>query len=485
MAIAGVVPYSFTIDYTEFVKGTNSFPELPDATFKDKAGNPFYVPGFWGNPPPWGTPASTLAGPINGIVSFGKAKGSLGLSPMCVAQNGAEDGYFYTMNTGSGVLTQVGAVDSGHDYSNFSDTVFYKGFYFTTSKDDITRNDIPLTTRTTNYWTGTLGKAALFPFNPHPMVVYADIIFIADGQYLHKIDGMFTGTTNVLDLGSDWVITAMCEYQGLIYIAAERYYNAGGDQQGISKIVTWNSYSPSFINEWQVNYRVSCLYPYGRLLYVFAKTVFGYWDGAEIKILRRTTNQVYKFQVTQSDYSLWYVDFKKMIRYGNPLVSTGSAKRFYEFSYPDNVNLNGLYNSTVSFQYRNLFAGFIDNNNLKTFYIDNVNQPSTIENIDRVYTLSERNFKQSIVIRGAIIETFPLGSGQKVKISFQDQTGTTYDIATFDGANPLHVLKTRYTFDFFKMLPTRGVTPVITLTNEVLVKSIQYVYEPTDVPTNQ
>lgn len=485
MPIAGVVPYSFTLDYSDFVKGSCSFNELQDATFKNRAGNSFNTPGYWGNTPPFGSPVSAPMGVTEGIISFGKAKGAITLAPMCVGANGGGDGYFYTMSLGTGVLTQVGAIDTIHDYSNFSDTVFYKGYYFTTSKDDITRNDIPLTTRDTSYWVTTLGKPALFSFNPHPMLVYADIVFIADGQYLHKIDGMFTGTTNVLDLGSDWVITAMCEYQGLIYIAAERYWNASGDQQGISKIVTWNSYSPSFINEWQVNYRISCLYPFGRLLYVFAKTVFGYWDGAEIKILRRINSQIFKYQVTQSDYSLWFADFKKLMRYGLPLVSSGSAKRFYEFGYPDGTNSNSFFQSIVALQYRNMFIGMSNNGTLQTYYIDNVNFNSPTDNVERVYTFAERNFKQSIAIRGAIIETTPLTSAQKVKISFQDQTGTTYDIATFDGANPLHVLKSRYTFDFFKMLPTRSLTPIISLTNDVLIRSIQYVYEPTDVPTNQ
>lgn len=485
MPIAGVVPYSFTLDYSDFVKGTCSFSELQDATFKDKAGNPFYSPGFWGNPPSFGTAVSSPVGPTRGIVSYGKAKGSLSLAPMCVATNGGGDGYFFTMNTGSGTITQVGMADTLHDYSEFSDTVFYKGYYFTTTKDDITRNDIPLTTRDTSYWVATLGKPALFPFNPHPMIVYADIVFIADGQYLHKIDGMFTGTTNVLDLGSDWVITALAEYQGLIYISAERYWNASGTQSGISKIVTWNSYSPSFINEWNVNYRISCLYPFGRLLYVFSKTAFGYWDGAEIKLLRRTQSQIYKYQITQSDYSLWYVDFNKMIRYGLPLVSSGSSKRFYEFGLPDNISVGSQFVSIVSLQYNNMFVGFLDGATFRTYYIDNVNSPPIADNIDRTYIFSERSFKQSIVIRGVIIETTALKAAQKVKLSFQDQTGVTYDIATFDGANPLHVTKTRYTFDFFKLLPTRAITPVVTVTNDVLIRSIQYVYEPTEVPTNQ
>jgi hypothetical protein len=314
-------------------------------------------------------------------------------------------------------------------------------------------------------------------------LVYANINYVADGQYLHKIDGG-TATPGVLNLGADWIITALAEYQGLIYIAAEKYFNASGSDHGISKIVTWNSYSASFINEWSVDYRVSAMIPFGRLLIVYTKTMMGYWDGAEIKFLRRTNNQVFKYQVTECDYSLWYADRDRIIRWGYPLTSAGSTRRFYETFRPDNFTNNAVRaGSVVSFIYNTIIFTFVDQNNTKSFGIE-LNAPTSASTIERTYTLSERNFRQQIVIRGAIIETTALTANQKVVIGFKDQTGTERIIGTFDGANPGHVGRTRFVFDYFQLWPTRRLNPVIKITGSILIRSLQYVYELDESPIN-
>ena len=43
MAIANNIPYSFAISYNDVLKGSNSYPELPDAAFSGFAGM-FFIP---------------------------------------------------------------------------------------------------------------------------------------------------------------------------------------------------------------------------------------------------------------------------------------------------------------------------------------------------------------------------------------------------------------------------------------------------------
>lgn len=482
MAIANNIPYSFTISYNDVLKGSNSYPELPDAAFSGFAGNVFHSPGLWGNIPDLGSAVTTHTGIGQGITSYGYGNNGLPAVLMAVGTNGSQDGYFYLVNIGTGGMTQVGAADTMHDYTDNCDTVWYRSRFLSTSTTDITRNNFDLTTRDTSYWVATLGQTALFNFNPHPQLVYADINYIADGQYLHRIDGA-TPATNVLDLGIDWVITAMTEYQGLMYIAAERYWNASGDKAGESKIVTWNSYSSSFLNEWSVTYRISSFKVFGRMLIVFAKTMMGYWDGAEIKFLRRIQNQIYKSHVTECDYSLWFVDRDKVVRYGYPLTQSGSTRRFYEYFRPDNFTNNSVTGGSIySAQVNALLMTFVEQGtNFKT-YRSVLNTPSTTTDI-KTFSLSERNFRQSVIVRGAILETTPITANQSITIAYKDHTGTEYIINTFDGNDPEYVNKNFYTFDHFELHPSRRIIPIVKIKGAVLIRNMQYVYEPDETPT--
>lgn len=457
----------FTIDRSDWLAGNNSAYDLPDGGLQNYTvgANVFSEPGLLAIAPYLGT-NTTASLPALGVLSWGGGKGAITLQPMCVMANtSGGDGSYYTVDD-VGVMTKVGATDTSQDYSpGFTDTRYYHGAFYTTSRTDIVKNSTDLGTRDLSFWITTSGHGTLQAFSPHPMEVFGDILYIADGQYLHQLDGAVT-STQVLDLGTDWTITAIVNYNNLLYITAEAYLNANGQYHGITKMFTWDGFSDSWLDEWTLNYRVDALYVYENVLYIFDKQFMGYWDGARKKNLRVTGNQIFRHNITETSDSMFYVNGSTVVRYGTPQI--GAQRRFWNYW----QNVFQTYQGITSFRDNRIILSENGSSNSSVYYVADANGPGTINFANLFF--NKRTFRRAVHIRGVVVETDPIPSGGAVSVTYLDDNNTSRALGTFNTVGKMKKQLEGIVGDF---PASRWVFPVVQVTGGAYVREISFYYE--------
>lgn len=464
----------FRIDSTDFLKGGNTFENYTDGGigFNYTGYNPFAKPGWLAGAPSSGsTVDATLV--KNPGISWGIGKGAISQTIMSVGINSSNDGYFYNVTPSTGAFTLVGSADTTQTYQQgFTDTVFYKGSYFTTSKTDIVKNSYDLATRDVSFWQTTRSHPSLNSYALHPQVVFGDIHYIADGQYLHQNDN---GTTQVqvLDLGSDYVITALTVYNNLIYIAAEPYYNFSGTAHGGSKIFTWNGYADSFLDEYDVDLRVTAMRVWRSILYVWTYGAYmGYFVDGTVKPLYPVTTPVYPSQITTTRDSLWFTDGYVAIRYGSPFLR--GTHRFNR-TYNENPNvINGIIGN-----YQN---GMIIASTGTTYgsnkFVSDVNAAGGC-----TVAFNARTFPQPVKVRGYVINCSQIESGKTVQVSYIDETGTEKGQKAMNFSTTPYEFSRR--FDVFGEKAQTRIIPYLYLDGGAYLKSVDVLYEPSEWKINE
>ena len=472
---------SFRIDKKDFLRGNNSYEDYPDGgVVTSVIGlNTWSKPGKLANAPRLNETV-TPSLPADGVISWGVGKGTISLDAMAVMTDTfSGDGSFFTVGDSTGSLTKVGATDTSQDYAiGWVDTVFYQGNFYTTSRTDIIKNNPDLTTRDLSYWVTTKGESALTTASPHPMVVFGDILYIANTNVLHQIDGA-TVTTSVLDLGSDYVITALAVYNNMIYITAEPYWNAFGNNHNGAKIFTWNGYSPSWIDEWDVDYRINSMYvaPSG-VMYIFNNHYMGYWTGNRIQYLRPVNNQIFKCHITSTTNSLMYADGDTIVRYGTPLF--GGTKRFFSYFFSDShefVGITSLYNNSITISQ----TGTVYSTN---HFLADVDTPEATRS--HTFTFNKRRFSRPVKVRGVVIDTEQLVSGHSYVIKYYDEKNNLKVIGTFAATDA--TMLNKYTWGFpvvGDQNATRSIQPVLVQTGGGHLEGIDILYGPAESKFNQ
>lgn len=464
----------FRIDQSDWIRGSNTFENYPDGGIKTSyAGyNVFSKPGWLANAQSYGD-IITSSLPTKIGISFGYGKGSLVQEVVAVGSNGSDDGSFYTVNSTTGALTKVGSDDTGRDYVlGKTSTIFYDSKFYTTSSTDITENTVDLATRDTSWWVTTKGQTSLNSLCGHPQVVYGDIHYIADGQYIHQNDHG-TVQAQVFDLGAEWVITEMCVYNNLIHIAAEPYYNFSGTNHGFAKIFTWNGYAESWIDEWLVDHRINAMYVFKNVLYCWTPKFMAYWTGSTLKNLYPVSTKVHKDQIITTEDSMWFGDATFLIRYGSP-YPTG-ALRFYRYTFFGS-NINGIAMPAAEMVLV-CTTGVSNGGNYKFLTTD---APSG----NLSYGFNRRIFSRPVRVRGYVIHADTIASGKYVAVSYLDDTGTLRATKTFTGTVSAMVGKTRWRFDVLGQPPTTYLDPYVTLAGAAYVRAIDVLYEPSDDKLN-
>jgi len=469
---------SFRIDVRDFAKGNNSYDNLPDGGILNTSygANPFSKPGLLSIVPDLG---STVTGslPKEGILNFGYAKGAVTLDVIALMANSSDDGSFWQVSKSTGALTNVGSdITTQNFVAGFSDTEFYQGSFYTTSKTDIVKNSVDLATRDATFWTGTKGKGTLLSLAPHPLVVYGDVLWIADQNSLHSLDGA-TATEDVFLLGTDWVITATCVYNGLIYISAEAYFNASGDAHLIAKIFTWDGYSISWLDEWDTGYRINAMKVFENVLYMWTNEYFGYWDDGAFVPLYPLTSQVFKHHITVTDRALWWSETRRIMRYGSQYLR--GNKNFFLWIF----TASRTFRAIVSMTTRNMLISQDGSSNSSNFYIADVNTPADGASYSQTTIFNARFFKNQKRLKAVTIETETLTTNQAVQLKYYNDQGTLVTIGTFSFA--VHGAKSRYTFtNVSGQASTRSFKPVVVNTSGVHIRSIDYYYADSEEPTN-
>lgn len=474
---------SFRIDKADWLKGNNSYDNFPEggALYSTVGVNAFSKPGLLAQAPSLGA-SVTGSLPANGVISWGVGSGASAPTVMAVYSNPSNHALFYSVDPTTGAMTEVGTGDTTRSYKlGITDTVFYNGSFYTTSETDICKNSADLATRDQNWWTGTSGKAALTSGVPHPLVVYESIMYIADGRYLHKLDGS-TISLQVWDAPPDYVITAMVEYNGLIYITAEPYKNLTGSVHGLSQMFSWDGLLESWYEQYFLDYRIDSLYVYKNRLYGFTKQFVAEWTGSEMDPVFPISNQVFNCHITATSNSMVFADGSTLIRFGKPF-STAMVRKFYRYMSSAALNFGGI----LSIAGNNMIATELHATASPNYYISNFDAPATSGT--RTLTFNTRFLKKPVKLTALVIETEAIASGQKVKAGLITDKGVTvyptYSSGEFDNATAEMAGKKRWRFELSGKEATREITPVVNITGGVHVKSVDYIYEGSESKGNK
>ncbi len=477
----------FRIDYHDFLRGSNSYVNYPDGGFLSQSYgiNIFNTPGVLGITAHKNETVRSTLNVNEPVIAWGMGPSSTGLGAIVVGlgSNGNSDGYFYNV-ADDGTITQNGSEDTTQDYNGrgFVDVVQYNSKWYFTSRSNVIQCSLDLNTKDLTYWTTTKSKSSLNNFSPHPMVVYNNILWIADQNYLHKLDGT-TATTQAFDLPAGWVITAMAVYNNLIYMAAEPYWNASSTYHGQAKIYTWNGYSDSWLDEYDMDARVNALYVFDGTLFCFTNYYLGYFDGVKVKPLRPLSSPVYKCQVTQVDGSMFYAEGTNLVRYGSPVPGT---RRVFVKHVPA-ISSQG-YSAIFSWYQKRLLLienGASGNPGIP-YLISDINDLGSGSDSYQ-FDFNPRFFSRQVRIRGIVVETVDgLSSGQSVDVDYIDHKGARKQGAYFGYGNSQFNLhgENIFGFDVADGVVTRTVQPAITITNNARLRYVDFYYEPSEAPLN-
>lgn len=199
-----------------------------------------------------------------------------------------------------------------------TDVVVYKNALYATSTNDITKSTGAnlATTFDESWWDTTMTKSALSTGVPHPMLVFEDYLWIADGNKLHKTDGS-TGTEGFLTLIDGLVIQSLAidPGTGKMLISATDGPNGSDTLPRQSKIYVYDGFSSKPSRAVIVDDMVTEMYPLGGVVFMFYGQNVGYWNGSGITFLRRLANVtlsgtslVYKHRVTNVGKVLYIAD---------------------------------------------------------------------------------------------------------------------------------------------------------------------------------
>jgi len=322
----------------DFARGMSTDKYSADGFFSNEmyAGiNLTYKPGTI-----YGQPQATDLSPSSSGIWAATCKGGGSSSGLGYQNNYGvtESNKFYTYNgsawtlgaTGGGAKQYIGAK---------TDMVFYKENLFITSDVDITLATLSsyvISAINESWWVSTKGKASLSNIFPHPMVIFEDILWIADGPYLHKWDGT-TATAQAFTLTDDQNITALAvdPSSGRMMIATTQGANASGTLPRMNKISFWDGTSSKVLRAVPVEGMVTAFQPVGGTMYVAYGRNIGYWNGSGISWLRTLSKITsysafklpYKHRMTSIENTLYVVDGSQILAYESVLA--GYPKIFY------------------------------------------------------------------------------------------------------------------------------------------------------------
>lgn len=347
------------IDAKNFARGMASGKYAQDGFFSPEiyAGvNLTYKPGAI-----YGQPAATDISPTSSGVFSATCKGGGASAGLGYKNNYGvtESNKFYTYDGSSWSLGATGG-GSKQYVGGKTDMIFYKENLYTTSNTDITLATLStyaITGVNESWWTSTKGKSSLSSVFPHPMVIFEDILWIADGQYLHKWDNT-TATSQAFTLTDDQNITALGvdPSSGRMMIATTQGANASGTLPRMNKISFWDGTSSKVLRAVNVDAMVTSFHVVGGTVYIGYGKNIGYWNGSGISWLRTLSKITsysasllpYKHRITSIENTLYVVDGSQVLAYESVLA--GYPKVFYY--------VYGAINGTFPIQLLNTICDF-------------------------------------------------------------------------------------------------------------------------------
>ena len=293
-----------------------------------------------------------------------------------------ETGKFYSYN-GTFLNNEVNGTSI---YNNpKSDIIFYKEAVYATSNSNITLSAMSgysIISVNETWWTSTRGHISLSNVVPHPMLVFEDILWIADGLNLHKWDNTLS-TPNALILTDDQNITALAiePGSGRMMIATTQGANGSGTLPRINKIALWDGFSNKVLRSVIVDDMITAMYAVGGTVYITYGLNLGYWNGSGITFLRKLSkilgysglNLAYKQKITSQGNRLYVVDGTLVISY-HSIIGSSPKVFYYAFGQTTNlINQVGSLNLIIDLGEDKLAISYIGNGVSYFFVVNMVN----------------------------------------------------------------------------------------------------------------
>ncbi len=380
------------IDASDFIKGMSTSSEVNDGGFSTEtdAVNLAYLPGALYAP----------AAAVDSDTDTRLTGNIIASSPdmeLIAANNrllvGDNDTYYKYNGTKIIASPYTGGTASTTS-AGFTDIITFGGEAYVSCKERIKR------------WVSGNTITDLGSFTsanvPHPMIVYENNFYAADGNLLLQATAVNTMPTTILTLDNRQVIMSIGidPGTGLMLLSTTSTVDVGGTLPSINKLLWYDGNSLKVTKSVIIEDTIYGFHTNGGTTYVGYGKNIGYMNGSGISFLRKlinVTNDVkelpYKHHFASIGNTMYVLDGLQILAFGE--ILPGSKKPYYCFKNNTNSSkplaiANGGNN--------NLIYGFATNK----FYSFNTRSVATT-NTMTFYT-NEYSFPRPIFLRSVVIE---------------------------------------------------------------------------------
>jgi len=412
----------FDTRYAQAGVSTTDFSKDGGFSPLDKGQNLWVKKGLLYNGPVY----TERAGTVYKIVAWAMGYSNDTVVPMAVGDNGSNDGYFYSLASTTGVGTQELTTDTKDFFQFKSDAIYFDGYFYVSSKDDVGRFTNAFGSASYNWWSSIGGHSTLNIYCPHHLIEYDGKIYITDDYKLHSWDGT-DSVENAFSIPSNYKITTAVVHKNKMYIFASTDYGTGKDRFVASKCFIWNKITSEteYEDDFEINDKVYSAKVHDGVLYLWCSKAFGYWNGIKfVKIMDlNPTYPVYKQMITNNSEVLMFAHNKDIIAYdGN--------KYSYLFS---TENITALSSHRIDA----IFSGYDDdiwasiNNKIYKFdFEDNSGDGEGYHRFNR------QDFSENVRIDRILIEFGEeMETGSDMPVTFYDENGDVRTIGDMKYSN--------------------------------------------------
>ncbi len=394
------------IDGAEFVKGQSSSESLSDGGFspETEAVNLIAEAGAIYGPASPTDKSTNLTGQM--IASCEDPSDNYHRL-FVSGETSTNDGRFFYCNS-AGDLTEIGAEDTGQDYiQGKTDMAAYKGEVYISSNGNCRRlNSIGSGN------TFDAGGSWPFAYNnssaPHPLLVFEDSLYHADGNLLKRQtdvgDSVAPSTILTLPTGSVIVALGIDPSTGKMLISYVGQMSNSGTKATISKVGFYDGFSNKLNRTVIVEEMITAFPNCNGIQYVSYGQSLGYWNGSGASFLARFSDigfsfdeLLYKHHFATSGNTLYFVVDTRIMAHG-PVRKMGD--RIFYPAFKNSANLTHICSigqNTLAFSYTT--------STFKTWSTTSVSS-----NAAGAFVTNPLRFPRPIQIRGLVLEYVSLAT---------------------------------------------------------------------------
>ena len=249
------------------------------------------------------------------------------------------DGDFMRFN-GTKLLDVTGGQDTTQTYAKgFTDIVNFAAETYATSKEYLARWS---GTQTFNFQFAANTNAAL----PHPLVVFENNLYSADGNLLKRMTGAAAAPATILTLATNEFIQALGidPTSGKILVSVVYGQNISGLISRTNKVLWYDGFSNKVIKSIVVEDMVTAFHNHSGNVVVGYGTSLGILTGSGIRFLRKlnnvsllSTELPYKHNFASIGNTMYVVDKTKVLAYG-PVF----GNNIFYYAMTNKVNSNAI-----------------------------------------------------------------------------------------------------------------------------------------------